>query len=719
MPGIKTRSRKRKRSSTDSTSSKKAVKANSINSSRNSNSKQQSPPKKRLKIDVEAAKKEAAKALQLQDAAKATPQSAPRRSPNGYLLPDKLPVGLILKDLRGHQWVLGKSVGLGGFGEIYSAVSLDGVTGEFVVKVEPFSNGPLFVEINFYLRSAKREAVKEYKAANKMEHLGVPHVEGTGSFFFRDKKFRFLVIPRYGTDLQTLLDDSKLTLSRETACDVASQVVDSYQYIHSKGYVHKDVKGSNLLYEGRKTNLCSSGGRKVYLVDYGLVSKYTQLGVHKPYVRDERCAHEGTLEYASRDAHLGCVSRRGDIEVLLYNIIDWIGGKLPWDKPEMDKPTVIQESKIRAFHDCEAFLSHAFQNKPYPAFVLNLMRYVSGLGFEEAPDYNYVRSLFHQRKANKASSKATNNGAADVSLDSSADEVTLSIEVKPQQSRHPSTIVPAPATEAAAAAQPVERPKQRPLGKRVLRKRNNSGDSFQSSSDVSSECSGSSSNTEENEDDRDMEELRERILSDESAKRFSDESDVVIRLTTENSLQNPTPLMLQQIQKIEHRKRVGIPAGSQYHGLHGAHGGHGHRRRRNRSLCRSAVLAKRRKSTSDIASATTTRPAKKLSRRSRRKTDCEDSCPDLHRHVTPRTPPKSTMKPSKSESVLRHFKSNKKLLVDTYNTMELRRSPRIKSPACPDSANKTPDENAKRESFRKNISDFFANVTRSILRIKG
>ena len=57
---------------------------------------------------------------------------------------------------------------------------------------------------------------------------------------------------------------------------------------------------------------------------------------------------------------------------------------------------------------------------------------------------------------------------------------------------------------------------------------------------------------------------------------------------------------------------------------------------------------------------------------------------------------------------------------ETQNTLSLRRSPRIRSPAQqPDSASKTPDENIKRESFRKNISEFFANVTRSILRIKG
>jgi serine/threonine protein kinase len=52
-------------------------------------------------------------------------------------------------------------------------------------------------------------------------------------------------------DLQTLLDQSESTLSVETACSIATQVVDAYEYIHSKGYVHKDCKGSNILFVNR------------------------------------------------------------------------------------------------------------------------------------------------------------------------------------------------------------------------------------------------------------------------------------------------------------------------------------------------------------------------------------------------------------------------------------------------------------------------------------
>ena len=66
-------------------------------------------------------------------------------------------------------------------------------------------------------------------------------------------------------------------------------------------------------------------------MDYGLASRYIHMGIHRPFEPDQRSAHEGTLEYVSRDGHLGCVSRRGDMECLLYVAIEWMGGHLPWD----------------------------------------------------------------------------------------------------------------------------------------------------------------------------------------------------------------------------------------------------------------------------------------------------------------------------------------------------------------------------------------------------
>ena len=119
---------------------------------------------------------------------------------------------------------------------------------EYVVKVEPHSNGPLFVELHFYCRATKREDLDAFSATRKIKHLGVPDLKGHGSFTYRNKKLRFIVMPRYGTDLQTVIDKQKTALSLENTSSIAIQVIDSLEYLHSMGYVHKDLKGNNMIF---------------------------------------------------------------------------------------------------------------------------------------------------------------------------------------------------------------------------------------------------------------------------------------------------------------------------------------------------------------------------------------------------------------------------------------------------------------------------------------
>lgn len=79
---------------------------------------------------------------------------------------EHLKQGEILTDLCGKEWKLGKAIGVGGFGEIYLAS--DNLNEEvksnsqYVAKVEIHTSGPLFVEINCYLRIAKPEMSKYY-----------------------------------------------------------------------------------------------------------------------------------------------------------------------------------------------------------------------------------------------------------------------------------------------------------------------------------------------------------------------------------------------------------------------------------------------------------------------------------------------------------------------------------------------------------------------------
>lgn len=109
-----------------------------------------------------------------------------------------------------------------------------------------------------------------------------------------------MVMQRFGTDVHKLFEAAQRRFPVNTVINLSLRIIDVLEYIHDKQYVHADIKGSNLLLGFGKGN-----ENQVWLVDFGLACRYTVDGVHKEYKPDLRKAHNGTIEFTSRDAHIG------------------------------------------------------------------------------------------------------------------------------------------------------------------------------------------------------------------------------------------------------------------------------------------------------------------------------------------------------------------------------------------------------------------------------
>ncbi|CAH2061892.1 unnamed protein product, partial [Iphiclides podalirius] len=116
---------------------------------------------------------------------------------------EALPPGLVFTDVQLKKWRIGKPIGRGSFGRIYLAS--DDVEKEvtkqnarYVVKIEPHTNGPLFVEVHCLIRTAQVSKVKAWRQQNKLKRIGMPIYIASGSIMDENTgtKYRFLVLPR-------------------------------------------------------------------------------------------------------------------------------------------------------------------------------------------------------------------------------------------------------------------------------------------------------------------------------------------------------------------------------------------------------------------------------------------------------------------------------------------------------------------------------------------
>jgi len=159
------------------------------------------------------------------------------------------------------------------------------------------------------------------------------------------------------------------------------------QSIHERNLIYRDIKPDNFLL-GRPA---TKSANMISMVDFGMAKQYRdpKTRMHIPY--RERKSLSGTARYMSINTHLGREqSRRDDLEALGHVFMYFLRGSLPWQglkaATNKQKYEKIGEKKqttpIKEL--CEGF----------PEELSIYLNYVRKLGFEEAPDYNFLKELF-------------------------------------------------------------------------------------------------------------------------------------------------------------------------------------------------------------------------------------------------------------------------------------------------------------------------------------
>ena len=268
-----------------------------------------------------------------------------------------------------------KLLGKGGFGHLFLGRSI---------------HENSFIAIKVEEQSPRSRLAWEYQILKELsDGEGIPKVYR----LHRGKKHNYLIMQLLGKSLDKLFVDMKKKFSIKTVCMIAYQMVQRIEFVHSKGYIHRDVKPGNFLL-GKNLDR-----KKIYIIDFGLSKKYIDKSTNKHIIYKEGKGLTGTARYVSLNTHYGIEqSRRDDIEGIAYNLIYFAKGKLPWQgvktKNKKEKHKKIMELKEEYNPDklCEGL----------PEEFPTLLKYARKLDFEEKPDYKNIKIMFKQlMNANK------------------------------------------------------------------------------------------------------------------------------------------------------------------------------------------------------------------------------------------------------------------------------------------------------------------------------
>ncbi|KAL2297890.1 hypothetical protein Nmel_016457, partial [Mimus melanotis] len=268
----------------------------------------------------------------------------------------------------GNRYRLGRKIGSGSFGDIY--LGTDIAAGEEVaIKLE-------------CVKTKHPQLHIESKIYKMMQGgVGIPTIKWCGA----EGDYNVMVMELLGPSLEDLFNFCSRKFSLKTVLLLADQMISRIEYIHSKNFIHRDVKPDNFLMGlGKKGNL-------VYIIDFGLAKKYRDARTHQHIPYRENKNLTGTARYASINTHLGIEqSRRDDLESLGYVLMYFNLGSLPWQGLK----AATKRQKYERISEKKMSTPIEVLCKGYPSEFATYLNFCRSLRFDDKPDYSYLRQLF-------------------------------------------------------------------------------------------------------------------------------------------------------------------------------------------------------------------------------------------------------------------------------------------------------------------------------------
>lgn len=268
----------------------------------------------------------------------------------------------------GGKYRVGRKIGQGSFGDIYVGTNVQ--TNEQVgIKLESIkSRHPqLFFEAKLYKVLAGG--------------VGIPYVRWYGV----EGDYNVMVMDLLGPSIEDLFNFCQRRFSLKTTLMLADQMLRRVEFVHSKNFLHRDLKPDNFLMGVGKR------GNQVFLIDFGLAKKYRDPRTHQHIPFREGKSLTGTARYASVNSHNGFEqSCRDDLESLGYLLVYFLKGSLPWQGLRVQD----KQSKYDRIAESKRSTSVEDLCGDLPSAFAEYIKYCRELDFDQKPDMLYLRKIF-------------------------------------------------------------------------------------------------------------------------------------------------------------------------------------------------------------------------------------------------------------------------------------------------------------------------------------
>ncbi|CAM6031325.1 unnamed protein product, partial [Sphagnum compactum] len=74
---------------------------------------------------------------------------------------------------------------------------------------------------------------------------GMPQYVASGSHYFSESRYRFLILQRFKCDLHHIIKNRRVATKHVLI--IANQILDVLEHLHDNGYAHSDIKAENLM----------------------------------------------------------------------------------------------------------------------------------------------------------------------------------------------------------------------------------------------------------------------------------------------------------------------------------------------------------------------------------------------------------------------------------------------------------------------------------------